>query len=306
MNFTPFILSSILVLSLILRLYFCDSPKILYSEYLLTNELFNFMFFNNFMIYGIHILGIFLSFCSTILLGCNLYISFLALFFYFVIPNPFVDCIYAFIASNYFIVTLSISLNIPFISYLCIIISGISVAGCVLILPELYVLPLFSFFSYLFFWLKNHNIHKHSKKTFIDAFTTFFLFIISFLGAFIIEGIFTSFPKLSNETFSAKNLFFIFPSLHSKIFLSGAGSLFAHHKSTTELLTIACIVCAVLFRFKTVTTPGAGLSLASAVSTKFFDVAALALISGTESKFLGVLALPILLLLVILGMIFQF
>ena len=306
MNFAPFILSLILIFSLCIRLYFYDSPKILFSEYFLENELFNFMFFNKFMIYGIHVLGIFLSFCSTILLGCNLYISFLALFFYFVIPNPCIDCIYAFIASNYFIVTLSISLNIPFISYICIIISGISVAGCVLMMPELYPLPLFSFFSYLFFWLKNHNIHKHCKKTFVDAFTTFVLFIISFLSAFIIEGIYTSFPKLSNESFSTKALFFNFPSLHSKLFISGAASLFAHHKSTTELLTIACIVCALLFRFKTVTTPSAGLTLASAISTKFFDVAALALISGTESKFLGVLALPILLLLVILGMIFQF
>ena len=138
------------------------------------------------------------------------------------------------------------------------------------------------------------------KKTILS------LVAVSFLAAFFIEGMLTSFPKLSNRSFTTKELFFNFPSLHSKLFLSALPSMFAHHKSVTELLTIACVVCTILFRFKTISTPNAELMLSRAVSTKFFDVASLAVLSGTESKFLGVLSLPILLSLVIIGIVFKF
>ena len=154
--------------------------------------------------------------------------------------------------------------------------------------------------------MKNHNICKHDKQIVIDAVRTFIFFIVSFLLAFILEGIYTSFPKLAEQRFSTKELFLAFPYLHSKMFISALPSFFAHQKSTTELLTIACLVCACLFSFKTVTTPGAGLTLAFAVSTKFYDVASIPILSGAESKFFGVLSVPILLLLVLLGRLFNF
>ena len=267
--------------------------------------MFVFMFSKKIYIYFVHVLGVCLSFWSTFLLGSNIFVSFLVLAFYFIIPAPFVDCVYAFIACNYFIITLSVSVSNKFISYLCVFVSGISVAGCTLMMPELYTLGLFPFFAYLFLWLMEHNISKSSKKLTIDALMTFILFIVAFLGAFICEGTITAYPKVSKEYFETSKLLLIFPSLHSKFFLAAIPSMFAHHKTKTELLTITCYVCASLFRVKPLTTPGADLTLASAVSTRFFDVAGLSILSGSESKFLGILSTPLLFLLIILGRFFN-
>lgn len=296
----------ILAVSIYGRQYFYGNVNMMYDSWLRNNELFNFMFPNYLIVQLLHIIGALFAFWSALLLKCNSIAAFLILFFQFIIPTPEFDCLYAFISFNLFVVTISVNSSYTLIKLLCNIVSGASVAGCILILPETYPLSLLSFFSYLFFWLRTHNISTPNLKLFLDALQTFISFVVSFMIAFFLESHLTSFPKISKEIYPLRQILLVFPAFRSKLFLISLPCLTTSHNSISKILYTTCFLCAFLFRIKPITTLDAGLVLSTHVSKTFYSIGSLIVVSGAESHTVMFLTIPIYLFVVILGFIFQF
>lgn len=300
------IFSLTLALSIYARQCLTTNIQMLYDPWLRNNELFNLMFPNQYFIQTLHILGALFAFWSALLLKGKSVVAFLLLLFDFVIPTPSFDPIYAFISFNFFVVTISVNCSSIFIKLICNIVSGVSVAGCILIVPELYPLALLSFFSYLFFWLRTHNISTPNLKLFIDAIQTFVSFVVSFIIAFIIELKITSAPKISKEIYPLRKILFVFPGLRSKMFIISLACFFSNHHPVTKLLYSTLFLSALIFRVKPITSQGADLTLCIEVSRVFYHLGALFVISNSDSNTFMFLTVPLYLFVLILGVLFNF
>ena len=237
--------------------------------------------------YIIEGMGLFLLFTSLFILNGSLWNAFLFLVVPILFETPKGDIISSLTNITVSFVVFTICLMSTQTSIFPLVaVLGLLTSFCTVIIPELFSLALFAFFSLLFFWLRNHRIGSDDARAAPDAMETVVVFILSYGLGFYGFGTLLGLPTISKEFWGPLSTIYVLPVLQCKFCLCSFPVFFKHHEPQKQLLAFTLWLSAEFFRFIPIASENAGFSIVSAISARMIDLAAIVFICSSHSRLL--------------------
>jgi hypothetical protein len=264
------------------------------------------LFSNPVLLAFLHTLGTLSFFLSAVILNCSPFDAFLLIAGRVLVPVPVFDLTFVLVNLNFFIISLIVVLmRRPFPIVYLVAISGLLSAFSVILIIELYSVALLAFFSFLFFWLRHHQIGNDDTSA-DDAIATVVTFMISFTAGFYLFGYLLGFPRVSKEFWTLYGTIRVFPILRSKLAISSCIGFFFRRDSQKTLLCLTCLICSQFFRVLPIATEGAGFEVSALVAGHVWDVGAVVFVTGNSHRFAGVFTLVLFVSLSLIGSVVGF
>jgi hypothetical protein len=261
-----------------------------------NNRLFSTVFGTSAFVVVIDMVGVGLLGLVPCLLGGSGWMS-LVLLGPRLLLSPFgCDMLLAITGINVFVVILTVNglrSRIAIVGHVAL--SGAVSAVCTVMIAECVAIAIFAFLALLFFWLARHEIGNDEGTAASDAMATDVTFVVSFVVVFSCLGALFGYPRLSPDHWGLCESFRVFPIFRSELALASVIAFFQEGKTQKLLLLLTCALSSQFFRVMPIGTEAAGLGIASAVSSRIFEIGGLIAMTGCN-RFSWICCLVLLLL----------
>lgn len=246
---------------------------------------------------AINAISVSILFFSFYLLKCDLLSCFCLLSSQFILVRPGIDYVLPIISLNILVLSLFVHVlgensgsikKMAFLVTISGIISGISMHISV----EFISMVIFSFFIFLFFWLKSHKIGEDDASAANSAMATIVLFVLSFCTVFFTISHFSGYPPICKHFWSFKSTIGLkhLPFFQTILTVSIIPSFFTHHESNKFLFALTGYICAELFRFLPASTLEYDKEItetADIISKRISDISSIIIASSSSSMFIA-------------------